>query len=716
MSITAPRSAAALRGRLDVSDEARRHLIRVEGEAGELLAGIDARLVGADDPALAASATDLTRFLDGAKSPLLRAFGRRGPDLDVGGLARRSLDHAWHAVRGRAARAIERHDAAVEVERVLRRIRHRFSERLPWHLARALDAAGVDEGSLRTRESAWLRARRARLERVEEELAALERRFPAHVDEPLEVKCWPDAVSQAELAAAVEEADARVVGVSRSRDDALRILAARHLELLRGSTGATRAVRTLDEIAAGESVALVGARLASRGSDLDAWGVLLRHASRNRAPSPPCPAMVETRQAAPASTLYVVPLFGPYVLIRMGDGWPVQVRGRGVRCGVRAECVAAIPPGADAVTVDPGAWAGPLFDLPADPGGYWLETGTPAVIVPFARISADRWLAEVVARGALRVRATPAWERLPRRSRGSVRILARAEAVTSDAVLATGEPVRTEQAFDWETRVVPLPVRDLTHGWLRTASTAAGRRAVQLEHAFFRAVETRTTARSPRCLGRPARGSGFLYAPPVTLPLASSASLRAWRDQTPRALVAAAARLWRELSALGLGLGMYHPATIGYRVAGGPPGSPGALHAVALAAPLGTLLGRPYRGSPAGIPPLDRLGRVPPHPAQAAGMLASRETEAALFAVYALDLLAESPLEDVPRQWDDFVARLSAARRKFREPEVAARLIDGLAEGASGELVLQVAALSGAKDEAATPDPARRGGAGGEKL
>jgi hypothetical protein len=708
VSTAAPRSAAALRGRLDVSDEARRHLVRVEGEARELLAGIDARRAGGDNPALAASAADLARFLDGAKSPLLRAFGRRGADLDAGGLARRSLDHAWNAVRGRATRAIQRHDAAVEVERVLRRLRDRFSERLPWHLARALEVAGVDEGSLRTRESAWLRARRARLERVEEELAAAERRLPARVDEPLEAKRWPDAVSRAELAAAVEEADpSRAAGASPGRAEALRSLAARHLARLRGRPGAARPVRALDEIAARESVAVVDAGLAPAGADLDAWGVLLRHASRNRAPSPaPAPA-AEPRAAAPAATLYVVPLFGPYVLIRRGDGWPVQVRGRGVRCGVRAECVAAVPPGADAVSVDPGAWAGPLFDLPADPGGRWLETGTPAVVVPFARISADRWLAEVVARGTLRAGATPAWERLPRRSRTSVRILAPAGAVACDAVLATGEPVRTEQAFGWETRVVPLPLRDLTHGWLRTASTEAGERAVQHEHAFFRALETRTTGRSPRCLGRPAREPGYLYAPPVALPLASSASLRAWRDQDPRALVAAAARLWRELSVLGLGLGMYHPATIGYRVAGGPPGSPGALHAVALAAPLGTLLGRPYRAAPADIPPLDRLGRLPPHPAQAAGTPASRETEAALFAVYALDLLAERPLQRIPRRWDDFVARLSAARRTFREPEVAAGLVDGLTEGASGDLVLRVGALAGDEDEAATPDPAR---------
>ncbi|MBV9772883.1 MAG: hypothetical protein JO040_02995 [Gemmatimonadetes bacterium] len=701
MSTDAPRSAAALRGRIDVSDEVRRHLVRVESDARELLAETDARLAGGDDPALAASTADLARFLEGEKSPLLRAFGRRGTDLDVGGLARRSLDHAWNAVRGRATRAIERHDAEVEVARVLRRLRHRFSERLPWHLARALDMAGVDEGSLRTRESAWLRACRARLEEMEEELAETGHRLPAHVDEPLEVKHWPDAVSPAELAAAVEGADLpRATGASPGRVEALRTLSERHLAGLRGRAGATPAVGALDEIAARESAALVNGGLAPRTADLDAWGVLLRHASRNRAPSPaPSPA-AEPHEAAPASTLYVVPLFGPYVLIRMGEGWPVQVRGRGVRCGERAECVAAVPPGADSVTVDPGTWAEPLFDLPADPGGCWLETGTPAVVLPFARISADRWLAEVVARGTLRVGARPAWERLPRRSRASVRILPPAGAVACDAVLATGKPVHTERAFGWETRVVPLPLRDLTHGWLRTASTEAGARAVQHENVFFRALETRTTGRSPRCLGRPAEGFGYLYAQPAALPLASSAPLRAWRDQDPLALVAAAARLWRDLSVIGLGLGMYHPATIGYRVAGGPPG---ALHAVALAAPLGTPLGTPYRAAPAGVPPLDRLGRLPPHPGQAEGMLASREIEAALFAVYALDLLVEGPVESVPRQWDDLVAWLSEPQRTFREPELAAGLVTGLAEGSSDDLVLRVAELAGGEDEARSP-------------
>jgi hypothetical protein len=674
-------AAARLRGRLDVSDEARRHLVHVENEARELLADVAARVAGREDAALAASAAALAVFLDGARSPLLRALARRGTDLDAGGLARRSLDHAWHALRGRATRAVERHDAAVEVERALRRVRQRFSERLPWHLARAVDAAGVDDDSLRTRETAWLRARRARLERVEDELAAAERRLPARVDEPLEVKRWPGAVSAAELAAAVERAGH---APDASPGEALRALSERHLARLR-----PRPARALAEIAARESVALVDARLAPAGADLDAWGVLLRHASLNRAPSPAPPGAAEPREPARASTLYVVPLFGPYVLVRMGEGWPVQVRGRGVRCGARAECVAALPPGTDAVTVDPAAWAAPLFDLPDGPRGHWLETATPAVIVPFARISADRWLAEVVERGALRVGSTPAWERPPRRTRASIRILTPAGTAAGDAELAAGEPVRTERAFGWETRVVPLPLRDLAQGWLRTASTEAGERAVRHERAFFRALETRTTGRSPRCLGRPAGQAGCLYAPPAALPLASSAPLRAWRDQDPRALVAAAARLWRDLSDYGLGLGMYHPAAIGYRVE-----SPGALHAAVLAAPLGTVLGEPYRAAPAGVPPLERLGRVPPNPAQAPGTPASPEAEAALFAVYALDLLAESPLSSVPRHWDDFAARLSAPA--YREPELAAALVAGLAEGSAGDLARHVAALADA--------------------
>jgi hypothetical protein len=686
-------TAAALRGRLDVSDEARRHLVRVETEARELLAVLGAR--SGEDPALAASAAGLTDFLDGARSPLRRALTRRGTELAAGGLARRSLDHTWNAVRGRAARAIERHDSAAELDRVLRRLRERFAERLPWHLARALEAAGVDQGGLRNRETAWLRARQARLERVEQDLAAAERRLPTHVNEPLEVKRWPEAVSRAELAAAVEEAGR---AASQGWPETLRTLSARHLERLRGHSGAGRPAPALDEMAARESVALVDAGLAPDAADLDAWGVLLRHASRNRAPSPAPPPPTETRNAAPASTLYVVPLFGPYVLIRMGDGWPVQVRGRGVRCGGRAECVAAIPPGADAVTLHPDAWAGPLFDLPAGAGGHWLETTTPAVVVPFARIAADRWVAEVVLRGALRVGTSPAWERLPRHKRASLRILAPAATAASDAVLAAGKPVRTDKAFGWETRVVPLPLSDLTHGWLRTASTEAGESAVRHEHAFFRALETRTTGRSPRCLGRPAKGSGYLYAPPTALPLASSAPLRAWRDQHPRALVAAAARLWRDLSAFDLGLGLYHPATIGYRVA-----EPGALHAVALAAPLGTLLGRPYRVAPPNILPLDRLGRVPPHPSHTSETPAYRETEAALFAVYALDLLAEGPMQGAPQEWDDFVAWLAAPQRNFREPEIAAGLVQGLAEGSADNLVLRVGAL--AEESAVQAEP-----------
>jgi hypothetical protein len=494
------------------------------------------------------------------------------------------------------------------------------------------------------------------------------------------------------------EEDARA-GASPSGHDALRTLSARHLERLRGGAGTARPALTLDESAAREAVALVDAGRAPAAADLDAWGVLLRHASRTRDPSPaPAPA-AEPRHAAAASTLYVIPLFGPYVLIRMGEGWPVQIRGRGVRVGTRANCIAAIPPGADAVTLDPEAWAAPLFDLPADAGGHWLETATHAVVVPFARISADRWLAEVVTRGSLRVAATPGWERLPRRKRASLRILAPAGAVASDAVHATGKPIRTDKAFGWQTRVVPLPLQDLTHGWLRTATTEAGERAMRHEHAFFRALETRTTGRSPRCLGRPAQGPGYLYAPPTALPLASSAPLRAWRDKDPRTLVAAAARLWRELSAFDLALGLYHPATIGYRVA-----APVALHAMALAAPLGTLLGSPYRTAPPGIPPFERLGRVPPHPVHVTETPATRDTEAALFAVYALDLLADGPQKGAPRDWNDFVAWLAAPERTFREPELAAWLAQGLSDPPSGDLALRVAALAGKSEGQSDPE------------
>ncbi len=686
-------AAAALRGRLDVSDEARRHLARVEGEARELLAEVESRLAEGD-PVLAASAAGLAHFLDGATSPLLRATARRGSELDAGGLARRSLDHAWNALRGRAGRAIERHDAELGIRRVLRRVRDRFSERLPWHLARALEAAGVDDASLHTREAAWLRARRARLERVEEELAAAERRLPVHVDPPLEVKRWPDAVSHAELAAAVEEAG-RTPTAATPRGESMRALSAHHLARLRGSPAAGRPAPSLDEIAAGESVARVAAGLAPAAADLDAWGVLLRHAARDRAPSPARPPAPDAHAATQAATLYVVPLFGPYVLIRMGDGWPVQVRARSVRCGARAECVAAIPPGDDAVTMDPGAWAAPLFDLPPDPAGYWLETAVPAVVIPFARITPDRWLAQVVERGVLRAGATPAWERLPRRKRSMIRILPSAGTVPSDAVLPVGKPIDTSRAFGCDTNVVPLPLRDLTQGWLRTASSNDGERALRHEQAFFRALETRATGRSPRCLGRPATGSGYLYAPPLALPLSSSAALRAWRERDPRALVAAAARLWRDLTDVGLALGMYHPATIGYRVAGG---RAGALHAAVLAAPLGASLGAPYRPAPAGVPPLDRLGHIPPHPAQADEGPVTPEPEAALFAVYALDLLAEHPLQGAPRHWNDFVAWLWTGQRAFREPELASALVDGLAGESRGGLVPQVSALAAGVD------------------
>lgn len=680
----APLTDAALRDRIGIPDEVRGHLRRYEHAVRERLA----ELAGTDDAQAAASREELRMVLaDARRSPLLRALRRRAVDLVPGASARRSLDNALGAVLSRAERALRRVQAAAEYRRTLDGLHARYAGPLPWHLARALERAGIAPGTLdRLSDAGSILARTERMRAMDAELEDQVAALPRMVEEPLEISLWPDGVSPAELAAAVHEAErAESSGTGPAWRARGRAQAAEHAQgLLGGGTG-TGVATTPAEAAALEALQLVAAGHGTDADDLDAQGLVLRGAVRRRAPAP-APAHAAAGDPgrwgdAAGSLLFVVPLFGPYVLVRRGSTWPVRVDDRSVRVGKPARCVAALPPESPGTPLPPEAWAAPLFDLPDGADGQWLATRTPASVTPFARIGPDRWLAEVRKRGTLQPAEGPRGSASRPRVGAAVRILSPSAETRAEEAIAVGPALHREAGpFGWTTLRVPLALADVPEGWLRTADTPAGRDHVEAEQRFFQAAGRLVPGRTPRCLGRSADPSGFVYAPPLALTPESSLALRSWREKDPTAFAAAAARLWTRLTEAGLALGFYHASTLAFRVqlAGG--GSPGTLEAVAVAAPLGTRLGAAYRRSRESVdlfPHFERLGGIRLPPAQANGDVAMPQTEAAAAALYQLDLLATRPIHlPAGAPWDEILDMLAAQPPSaFTSDRLAAELI-----------------------------------------
>ncbi|MFL5386451.1 MAG: hypothetical protein ACJ8GN_28360 [Longimicrobiaceae bacterium] len=676
---TAPMVDAALAGRIGWRDEVRSHLRAIEQEARALKDEIEVSLLtgGTDDSRLRTAADELGRVLGDPASPLLRALARRPRDLEAAASGRKSLDARWARVRHRARNALERYEQAAALRKALARLHARFGERLPWHLNRALERARITAADADRPDAVSIAARVQRLERIERELEARSDELPLRAEPPAEVVDWPEEVSGEELAAAMAAAAGDAGPDAAAWRARSRTLAAAHATRLLG-TGSPASRGDPAAAAAREVVSLVQAGVHPGAEDVDAWGIALRAAARDRSPGGGAPAEEGPREPETGSLLFVVPLFDRFVLVRTGRPWPVRVDARAVRCGAPVRVVAALPPGTDGTPLPVERWAEPLFDLPDDPAAEWLVTSRPAEILPFARIGTDRWLATVEERGALAPAGEPAWGAAPRRREPVVRVLPGAELTPGEGVLPAGPPTRTETGmFGWRTDAVPVPLADVPAAWLRSAESPAGRDHVEAEQRFFLSAGLRVSGCTPRCLGR-AREGGYLYAPPLAFRTEESPPLRAWERDDPLAFVTAAARLWLRLREAGLALGFYHPATLGFRVLFGRRDAGGApVEAVAVAAPLGTRLGANYRRSKESLrlfPAYERLGaRLPP--AQLEGEVAMPETEAAALALYALDRLLTVPL-DLPAgaPWDEFVDMVAAARSRASAPYTIERL------------------------------------------
>jgi hypothetical protein len=668
--MTAKQAAAvvdgALAGQIGVPDGVRAYLRNLEQAARALRDEIEAVLLtgGSGDPWLRAAAEELDKLLDHPRGALARALSRRTRDLYPGASGRASLDAAWGAVNRNVSNALLRYHQSQVLLKRLAHLDARFGERLPWHLARALERLKVVPADAERADAVSLEARVRRLEKVEGELEARSKELPVSLEPPLEVVEWPAGVSPEELAAAVTEAEnAAAADFARWRPWSRELASAHATRLL----GSGKAVSSADpaEAAAREVIGLVAAGVHPGAEDVDAWGIATRAAARERSVGPRAVDSDRPEPPLMGSLLFVEPLFDRFVLVRTGRPWPVRVDARAVRLGSRAPVVAALPPGSAGTQVPLERWATPLFDLPDDPRAEWLATSRAAEILPFARIGSDRWLATVEARGALSSTGTAAWEEEPRRRNAAVRVLPRADLTPGEGILPVGPAKELESdVFGWRTASVRIPLLDLPEAWLRSASNPAGRDHLLAEQQFFQTAGLRVPNRSPRCLGavRDENG-GYLYARPLAFRIDESPALAAWERSDPLAFVSATARLWLALRDAGLALGFYHPRTLGFRVLfGGHDAGEPALEAVALAAPLGTRLGASYRRSKESLglfPPYERLGvRLPP--AQLEGEVALPETEAAALALYGLDRLLKVPIEIPPTtSWNGLSEELS---------------------------------------------------------
>jgi hypothetical protein len=682
----------ALRGRIGVPDELRRHLRQLEAQVRQQVEALGA--VPTTDPDIEFMRSELAAVLDDPRrSPLLKALRRRTEHLREGAPARRSLDQSMDGLLDRAKRVVEGVHARDALRAALERLDTRFGALLPWHLARGLERVRLTPATVeRMQDAASLRAAVARAGELETELAERLARLPPAA-EPREVAEWPEGVSHAELAAAVVESD-RATRVDRglSWRATGRAQARTHVTRLIGPPNVSGARGDWAEAAAGESLRLVEAGFGTGAEDLDAQLVAVRGAARRRratsSRASPTEAAVQQMEDSSGGLLFVVPLFGEFVLIRRGEPWPVRIDETGVRCGRPAQCSAVLAPGAVSTPLRSDVWAPLFFDLPAGAEGEWLSTVAPATVLPFARIADDRWLGHVIGRGKLRSAGHSRWSgERPRRGKVIRTLLAASEA-SAEAVIAVGPVLkRQEGPFGWRTLTVQLPLADVPQGWLRTADSVAGRDHVEAEQAFFQAAGRLIPGSTPRCLGRSESPHGYVYAPPLALSPESSLTLRNWREEDPVAIVAAAARLWRRFTDAGLALGFYHAATLAFRMHSGESGSGGVLEAVAIAAPLGTRLGRMYRrsiGTKDMFPIYHRLGSLPFQPAIVSGSLALPDTEAAALSLYGLDTLACRPVViESDCDWASLpLAIRESAHSHFANPAAALALQDVVRRGA----------------------------------
>ena len=370
-----PVTDAALRDRIGVPDAVRRHLREQEQAVHRLLR----QLAEIDDTQAAAARAELRSVLeDPHRSPLLRALRRRTADLEPGAPARRSLDNALGAILSRATRALRRATAAAEFRRAYDTLHARYTGPVPWHLARALEGAGITADTLeRLRDAGSLQARTERMREIDAELAERVAALPRWIEEPLEVSAWPEGVSPAELAAAVQQAEREERSLTspawRARG---RALAGEHARRLLGGGTGTAAASDTAESAAREALRLVEAGQGVGAEDLDAQGIVLRGAARARArvhagaPASPAPG-----EDTPGSLLFVVPLFGPYVLVRRGRPWPVRVDDRRMGVGREVRCVASLPPESAATPRPPELLGGAALRPGGRTGGRLAADG-----------------------------------------------------------------------------------------------------------------------------------------------------------------------------------------------------------------------------------------------------------------------------------------------------------------------------------------------------
>lgn len=684
-------------------------------------------------PLLTEAHATLVAFLDDpASSALHRTLRRPLAQLAVGTPAQRSFGSLADFLFRRTEDALDLQAAADALRQRVHEVRERYGARAPHFTGVHLRAARVGEAELlRARRVADVRAMGARLDWAEAALERLWSRLPAEREggDGAWEMTGDSGASADELCAALalrlpeRGAPGRAAGTTRT----LRATALRHLEALGGAAGWDRPARSAPHLVA-ERLAQEAARpdesLAPCGEDALLWGALLRtsqaalHDPRDEQGWQPrirVEGPHQEEEAAGGATLWMVPVDDTYVLLTPEVPSAVRVASRGVRLGKAVDCRLFGIPGEPESLERARLEVAPFFDGidSAEPG--WYATRRNARFEVVGRHGAN-WFARIDRRGEAKRLRTAAWEEAAPEA-GAVRLLGAAPPLLPGPGLETcpaGTPPVTFLGF--RTHEVRTPLLDHRTAWLRTAvsPSAAVERALERERELFRLMGRAGVGLAPCPLG-PARlaGSGtagLLYGRPFALRLEDTPPLEQWlRRDSLAALTRAVARLLAAVHGTGHALGVCHSDAFSYGMDWRRLGAAPRPRATLVHAPFAARLGHAYEPLPdADTPRYPRIRfRGLPLPV-ARGETATPETDAAGFALFALELLAEKPLPGTRGWlgWGDLPgAVMEHADICFARPGLATELARSLADPA------QWGALLRWQRELATP---RKGGRASE--
>ncbi len=659
----------------------------------------------------------LVAFLDtpGA-SALHRIIRRPLPQLAAGTPAHHSFSNLSGFLFRQAEEALQLQEAAEGLRRKVAEVRERFGIRAPYFTEVHLRAARVEGADLvRARRVADIRAMEFRLTRAEQALERMAARFPRERDrtegdwEMIEGSEASADELRAALAFRLQEKNAARTGAATTR--ALRETAVRHLSELGSTAGwqrpASRSVHLVAERLAGDAVR-PDESLAHDGEDVILWGGLLQtaqavlHDGDPESWQPRLKPLAAEEEPGTGTTLWAIPVDDTYVLLTPEIRSPVRVASRGVRLGKTVECKLFGTPGMPEDTAVGKVEVAPFFDGMDVAEPRWFKNHRNARFEVVGR-RGPNWFARLRQRGEVKRLRTPAWEE-DSRTVGAVRLLPAASALPPRSEVEVGPAGTTSVQFTgFQTDVVRTPLLDYGTAWLRTAAqpSSGAQEALERERELFRLLNRNGAGGALRFLGSAritgTRTSGVLYARPYALRLEECPPVEQWLQRESRtALIRAVARLLTTIHETGYALGVCHMGAFAFGMEWRSLSAPPHPTATLIHAPAATRLGH-YHAPPQQTSPTDTVRYS--HlcfkgfpPAVEKGETALPETDAAAFAVFALDVLAEKPLpmKWASLKWDDIPFVIAdCAEQCFPRPQLAIDVARTLADRSRWKALLQ---------------------------